>query len=93
MDGAVPVVPPAAACTDLAAQYRRLTARRGRKKAVVAVAHTILVVAYHLLRQGDTYRDPGGSYFDQRDRRGVERRLVARLERLGYEVSLRPPAA
>jgi transposase len=79
--------------TYLAAQYRRLTARRGRKKAVVAVGHTILVTAYHLLRRGDTYRDLGGGYFDERDRRGIERRLVARLERLGYAVSLSPSAA
>jgi len=79
--------------TYLAAQYRRLTARRGRKKAVVAVAHTILVTAYHLLRRGDTYRDLGGGHFDERDRRGVERRLVARLERLGYSVALSPAVA
>jgi transposase len=76
--------------TYLAARYRRLTARRGRKKAVVAVAHSILVTAYHLLRRGDTYHDLGGGYFDERDRGGVERRLVARLERLGYAVTLSP---
>jgi transposase len=79
--------------TYLAAQYRRLTARRGRKKAVVAGAHTILVAAYHLLRRGETDRDLGGSYVDERDRRAVERRLVARLERLGYGVTPTPPAA
>ena len=59
----------------------------------VAVAHTILVTAYHLLRRGDTDRDLGGGAFDERDRRGVERRLVARLERLGSSVRLQPAVA
>jgi transposase len=80
--------------TYLAAQHRRLAARRGRKKATVAVGHTILVIAYHLLRgPGDIYRDLGGDYFDERARRAVERRLVSRLERLGYQVTLTPSAA
>ena len=80
--------------TYLAAQHRRLAARRGRKKATVAVGHTILVIAYHLLRgTGDIYRDLGGGYFDERARRAVERRLVSRLERLGYQVTLTPSAA
>jgi transposase len=74
--------------TYLAAQYRRLAARRGRAKAAVAVAHSILIIAYHVLTQGTDYRDLGGNYFDERDRQGVERRLVHRLEGLGYTVSL-----
>jgi transposase len=74
--------------TYLAAQYRRLAARRGRAKAAVAVAHSILRIAYHVLTQGTDYRDLGGNYFDERDRQGVERRLVHRLEGLGYTVSL-----
>ena len=78
--------------TYLAAQYRRLAARRGRAKAAVAVAHTILVIAYHLLTEGTVYRDLGGNYFDERDRQAVERRLVHRLEGLGYTVSLTPAA-
>jgi transposase len=79
----------------LAARYRRLMARRGKKKAVVAVGHTILEVVHHLLANGTTYRDLGGHYFDERDRQAVERRLVRRLEGLGYKVSLEPvtPAA
>jgi len=78
--------------TYLAAQYRRLAARRGTKRAAVAVGHTILLIAYHLLREGDAYHDLGGNYFDERDRQSVERRLVARLEGLGYTVSLEPAA-
>ncbi len=79
--------------TYLAAQYRRLTARRGKAKAAVAVGHTILVIIYHLLRRGTDYQDLGPQCFDERDRRAVERRLVGRLERLGYAVVLRPTAA
>jgi transposase len=74
--------------TYLAAQYRRLAARRGRAKAAIAVAHSILIIAYHVLTEGMAYCDLGGNYFDERDRQGVERRLVHRLEGLGYTVSL-----
>jgi transposase len=81
--------------TYLAAQYRRLAPRRGQKRAVVAVAHTILVMIYHLLQDQTTYRELGATYFDERDRRAVERRLVGRLEALGNKVTLEPtdPAA
>jgi transposase len=78
--------------TYLAAQYHRLAARRGTKRAAVAVGHTILVIAYHLLSEDDIYRDLGDRYFDERDRQAVERRLVARLEGLGYTVALEPAA-
>ena len=76
--------------TYLAAQYRRLADRRGRAKAAVAVAHSILIIAYHVLMDGTVYCDLGGNDFDERDRQGVERRLVHRLEGLGYTVSLQP---
>ena len=82
--------------TYLATQYRRLAARRGAKRAVVAVAHTILVLVYVLLtREQESYHDLGSHYFDERDRNVVQRRLVRRLEALGYTVSLEPtiPAA
>ena len=79
--------------TYLAAQYRRLAARRGKKKAAVALGHTILVIAYHLLRRGTEYQDLGPWYFEEHDRQQVERRLVRRLERLGYKVTLEPTAA
>jgi transposase len=78
--------------TYLEAQYRRLAARRGKSRAAVAVGHTILVIAYHLLRDGTEYRDLGPHYFDERDRRALERRLVHQLQDLGYKVSLEPAA-
>ncbi len=76
----------------LSAQYRRLAARRGKKRAAVAVGHSILVIAYHLLERGNTYEELGGRYFDERDRQGMERRLVSRLEGMGYTVTLQPAA-
>ena len=81
--------------TYLGARFRRLAARKGRKKAAVAVAHTILRIVYHLLTDQTTYQDLGVTYFDQRDRQAVERRAVRRLEGLGYTVTLEPkdPAA
>ena len=74
--------------TYLGAQFRRLAARRGKKKAAVAVGHTILVIVYHLLTEGSVYQDLGPQFFDARDRQRVERRLVHRLEALGYKVAL-----
>jgi hypothetical protein len=74
--------------TYLAAQYRRLAARRGAKRAALAVAHTILVIAYHIIRNGTVYEDLGGNYFDERDRERTIRRAVHRLERLGCKVSV-----
>jgi transposase len=79
--------------TYLAARYHRIAARRGKKKAAIAVAHTILVIAYHILKDGTVYRELGGNYYDERDRQAVERRLVKRLERLGHHVTLTPAAA
>jgi len=78
----------------LRAQYHRLTARRGRNKAAVAVGHTILGIAYHLItNEHSFYSDLGVHYFDERDRDRVQKRLVHRLEALGYTVSLEPAAA
>ena len=79
--------------TYLAAQFHRLAARRGRRRAAVAVAHSILIIAYHLLKRSTTYQELGVNYLDERDRRAVERRLVHRLEGLGYTVTLSPPSA
>ncbi len=78
--------------TYLAAQYHRLASRRGAKKAALAVAHSLLVIIYHLLRDQSTYQDLGGNYFDERDRRAVQKRLVRRLERMGCLVELQPIA-
>jgi transposase len=69
--------------TYLAAKSRRLATRRGKKTAAVAVAHTLLVVVYHLLSRGQDYVDLGSTYFDERDRQAVQRQLVRRLEALG----------
>jgi len=69
--------------TYLAAQFRRLAARRGGKRAAVAVAHSILVIAYHLLRDGGVYEDLGQTYFDQHDKTRITQRLLQRLRDLG----------
>jgi transposase len=74
--------------TYLAAQYRRLAARRGKKKAAVAVGHSILVMAYHILQRGTEYCELGPNYFDELERLAVKQRLVRRLEDLGYKVIL-----
>ncbi len=76
--------------TYLAAAYRRWAARRGRKRALVALGHTLLGVMYQLLRDRSDYVDLGGDYFERRDREGLTRRLVHRLERLGLRVTLEP---
>jgi transposase len=70
------------------ALYHRLAARRGKKRAQLAVAHSLLVTIYYLLRDGTVYQDLGAGYFDERDRNLIQRRAVRSLERLGYRVSL-----
>ena len=72
------------------ALYRRLAARRGKQRAIVAVGHSLLVTGYYLITRHTTYQDLGGNYFDERDREAVKRRSVQRLERLGYKVELVP---
>lgn len=79
--------------TYLRAQFERLAKRRGRKKAVVAVGHTILVIAYHLLRTRRPYTDLGLDYFDSLDAERIARHHVHRLGQLGYEVTLTPKEA
>src|SRR3990172_278347 len=79
--------------TYLGAQYRRIAARRGANRAAVAVAHSIIVIAYYMLKRGEDYRDLGGNYFDDRQHDQVNRRLTRRLEALGYSVQLTPDAA
>lgn len=76
--------------TYLGAQYRRLAPRRGRQRAIIAVAHSILVIAYHLIARQESYRDLGADYFDKQRPEATKKRLVKRLEKLGYEVSLQP---
>jgi len=73
--------------TYLAAQYRRIAARRGKKKAIMAVAHSILVIAYHLISRKEDYRELGGDYFDKRRPEATAKHLINRLEALGYTVN------
>jgi transposase len=77
----------------LAAQYHRLSKRRGVHKAVVAVAHSVLVVIYHMLRDQQPYTDLGANYFDRLDAARLERHHLRRLEQLGYTVTLTPVTA
>ena len=79
--------------TYLSALYRRLIARKGKKKTIVAVAHTILIIAYHMLKSQRPYQDLGADYFDRLDQKALERRLVRRLNGLGYQVTLSPSPA
>ncbi len=73
--------------TYLAAPYRRLVGRRGKKRALVAVGHSILVILYHLLKDGTPYSDLGGNYFDRLQPERLTRYYVKRLERLGHKVT------
>jgi transposase len=79
----------------LSAQYHRLVVRRGGRKATIAVGHSLLVIVYHVLADEKDYQELGGNFFDEWDRQAVQKRLVHRLEKLGYEVTLTPtsPAA
>jgi len=80
--------------TYLAAQYARIKGRHGHKKAIIAVAHSILVIAYHLLQRGKPYDELGGDYFIERqNKQAYQRRLVKQLERMGYQVALTEAAA
>ena len=80
--------------TYLSAQYHRLAGRRGKKRAIVAVAHSILVISYHLIQRKEPYQDLGGNYFDQQRPEATAQRLISRLHQLGYDVSrLEQPVA
>jgi len=57
---------------------------------MIAVGHSILVIIYHMLQQQKSYEELGGNYFDERERQATEKRLVRRLEKLGYQVVLEP---
>lgn len=79
--------------TYLAAQFAQIKARRGAQRAAVAVGHSILVIAWHLLSTGQPYDDLGGDYFDKRRNSAArQRRLVAQLEAMGHTVTLEPAA-
>lgn len=76
--------------TFLAAFYRRLAARRGKKKAIVAVAHKILVIVYTLLTTGESYQERGTAALDDRQKDRLLQRMQRRIAQLGYRVSLEP---
>ena len=77
----------------LAALYHRIARRRGKGRATLAVAHALLVILYHMLREHKPYTDLGAKYFDQLTTERLQHRYVQRLEQLGYTVTLTPPPA
>jgi transposase len=74
----------------LAALFRRIRARRGEQKAIMAVAHQLLTIIFHLLRDGGVYQELGEAHYDQQNKPKVTRKLVERLQKLGYYVTLQP---
>jgi len=79
--------------TYVSALYRRLAGRRGKKRALVAVAHSTLVSIYHVLAKQTVYSELGPSYLDQLQQKRLTQRLVRRLQQLGHEVTLKPKEA
>jgi transposase len=74
----------------LTAFFFRQASRRGEKKAIIATAHRLLVIAFHILQDGSEYRESGGDLYDRLHPERTRKRLTRRLQRLGFEVSLRP---
>ena len=74
----------------LSALYHRLVVRRGKKKAIVAVAHRLLVIVYHMLKDQVAYRELGSDHFNKLNAAYVQRHHVKRLESLGFKVILEP---
>jgi len=74
----------------LTASFNRRAMRAGSKKAILATAHQILIIAFHILRDGSIYQERGGDYFDRLNPEKTQRRLTQRLERLGWQVELKP---
>ena len=79
--------------TYLSSLFHRLAGRRGKQRAILAVAHSILVSAYHMLVRKQSYNELGHDYLDQLKPAATTRRLVGRLESLGFEVTLQPKVA
>jgi transposase len=78
--------------TYLSALYQRLAARRGKTRAIIAVAHAIMVSVFHMLSHQDPYCELGANYFDERRRQFTVDRLTRRIAHLGYRVHLEPVA-
>jgi transposase len=74
----------------LSAQFKRLAARRGVKRAVMAVAHTMLIIGYHMLKTGRSYHELGGDYLERINKDQLQRYYVKRLQRLGLKVTVEP---
>ena len=79
--------------TATSAQFYRIKARRGPKKAIMAVAASILTAIYHMLKDGTMYKDLGRNHFDRRSTDQQKNRLIKRLAELGYAVEIKPLAA
>ena len=78
--------------TYLSAQFRRLAARNGKKRAIVAVGHTILVIVFHMFKNQQPYRDLGALYLARLDQDRTIQRLANRIKQLGYEVKIQKAA-
>lgn len=78
--------------TYLAAQFRRLARRLGKKKALVAVGHSILVIVYHVLSSRTPYKELGANYFDLQDPDALKKRLIRKLQALGLKVTVEAAA-
>ena len=76
--------------SHLSALYRRVKSRRGEQKAIMAVAHQLLTIIFHVIRDGSVYKELGGSHYDRQNKSKVTRKLVDRLQKLGYYVTLQP---
>ena len=79
--------------TYLASRYRRLASRRGKKRAIVAVAHQMLTIAYFIIRDHTTYHELGEDFYDRQRSAHLVRYHAKRLQRLGFEVDLKPAQA
>jgi transposase len=79
--------------TYLSALFRRIAARKGQKRAIVAVAHAILIIAYQMLKHNEPYRELGENYFDKINPEKTATRLIRRLQKMGYQVSIAKSAA
>jgi transposase len=68
--------------------FKRIARRRGKKRAIIALAHTMLVIIYHMIKNRLPYNELGDSYFNKMDKEKLKNTMVKRLEKLGYKVDL-----
>jgi transposase len=73
----------------LSARYRRLAAKRGKKRAALAVGHTLLTMAYHIVKERSTYNELGADYFERLNEQRLVKRLASRIAMLGYDIELK----